>query len=460
MARKLKTIMVIDDDRDTCWLLSQVLGSQGFCIKTVFDGRSAIAELVNVSPELVLLDLNLPEIDGMGVLEEIRKSNKDVIVIILSGYGDTKRVVNAMKLGAFDYITKPFNNKELAALIKNAMESRLKDDTEGARQNISLSSPESVKGISPQIRHVFELIEAVAPTNMTVVLQGESGTGKELMARLIHSKSSRKNGPFVALDCGTLQETLVESELFGYEKGAFTGAAERKEGHFELANKGTLFLDEVANIKESVQLKLLRVLQERRVRHLGGKKDIPVDVRIITATNTTMSELVKLGKFRGDLYYRLNEFLLELPPLRCRSGDIPVLAEHFIEEANLELGKKVKGLTEKVTRLFLNYAWPGNVRELKNIIRRAVLMTESEYMDIGDMPGELRGARDETGADVSNGDVSLRGVLKESIKDLEREAIEKALALAKNNKSKAAKILQIDRTTLYSKLKSLGILDL
>jgi len=460
MARKLKTIMVIDDERDTCWLLSQVLGSQGFCIKTVFDGRSAIAELVNVSPELVLLDLNLPEIDGMGVLEEIRKSNKDVIVIILSGYGDTKRVVNAMKLGAFDYITKPFNNKELAALIKNAMESRLKDDTEGARQNISLSSPESVKGISPQIRHVFELIEAVAPTNMTVVLQGESGTGKELMARLIHSKSSRKNGPFVALDCGTLQETLVESELFGYEKGAFTGAAERKEGHFELANKGTLFLDEVANIKESVQLKLLRVLQERRVRHLGGKKDIPVDVRIITATNTTMSELVKLGKFRGDLYYRLNEFLLELPPLRCRSGDIPVLAEHFIEEANLELGKKVKGLTEKVTRLFLNYAWPGNVRELKNIIRRAVLMTESEYMDIGDMPGELRGARDETGADVSNGDVSLRGVLKESIKDLEREAIEKALALAKNNKSKAAKILQIDRTTLYSKLKSLGILDL
>src|SRR3989304_1690815 len=460
MARKLKTIMVIDDDRDTCWLLSQVLGSQGFCIKTVFDGRSAIAELVNVSPELVLLDLNLPEIDGMGVLEEIRKSNKDVIVIILSGYGDTKRVVNALKLGAFDYITKPFNNKELAALIKNAMESRLKDDTEGARQNISLSSPESVKGISPQIRHVFELIEAVAPTNMTVVLQGESGTGKELMARLIHSKSSRKNGPFVALDCGTLQETLVESELFGYEKGAFTGAAERKEGHFELANKGTLFLDEVANIKESVQLKLLRVLQERRVRHLGGKKDIPVDVRIITATNTTMSELVKLGKFRGDLYYRLNEFLLELPPLRCRSGDIPVLAEHFIEEANLELGKKVKGLTEKVTRLFLNYAWPGNVRELKNIIRRAVLMTESEYMDIGDMPGELRGARDETGADVSNGDVSLRGVLKESIKDLEREAIEKALALAKNNKSKAAKILQIDRTTLYSKLKSLGILDL
>ncbi|HLA05005.1 MAG TPA: sigma-54 dependent transcriptional regulator [Syntrophales bacterium] len=460
MARKLKTIMVIDDDRDTCWLLSQVLGSQGFCIKTVFDGRSAIAELVNVSPELVLLDLNLPEIDGMGVLEEIRKSNKDVIVIILSGYGDTKRVVNAMKLGAFDYITKPFNNKELAALIKNAMESRLKDDTEGARQNISLSSPESVKGISPQIRHVFELIEAVAPTNMTVVLQGESGTGKELMARLIHSKSSRKNGPFVALDCGTLQETLVESELFGYEKGAFTGAAERKEGHFELANKGTLFLDEVANIKESVQLKLLRVLQERRVRHLGGKKDIPVDVRIITATNTTMSELVKLGKFRGDLYYRLNEFLLELPPLRCRSGDIPVLAEHFIEEANLELGKKVKGLTEKVTRLFLNYAWPGNVRELKNIIRRAVLMTESEYMDIGDMPGELQGARDETGTDVSNGDVSLRGVLKESIKDLEREAIEKALALAKNNKSKAAKILQIDRTTLYSKLKSLGILDL
>jgi len=460
MARKLKTIMVIDDDRDTCWLLSQVLGSQGFCIKTVFDGRSAIAELVNVSPELVLLDLNLPEIDGMGVLEEIRKSNKDVIVIILSGYGDTKRVVNAMKLGAFDYITKPFNNKELAALIKNAMESRLKDDTEGARQNISLSSPESVKGISPQIRHVFELIEAVAPTNMTVVLQGESGTGKELMARLIHSKSSRKNGPFVALDCGTLQETLVESELFGYEKGAFTGAAERKEGHFELANKGTLFLDEVANIKESVQLKLLRVLQERRVRHLGGKKDIPVDVRIITATNTTMSELVKHGKFRDDLYYRLNEFLLELPPLRRRSGDIPVLAEHFIEEANLELGKKVKGLTEKATRLFLNYAWPGNVRELKNIIRRAVLMTESEYMDIGDMPGELQGARDETGTDVSNGDVSLRGVLKESIKDLEREAIEKALALAKNNKSKAAKILQIDRTTLYSKLKSLGILDL
>lgn len=460
MAKKLKTILVVDDDRDTCWLLSQVLGSYGFCIKTVFDGKSAIAELVNASPELVLLDLNLPEIDGMGVLEEIRKKNKDVIVIILSGYGDTKRVVNAMKLGAFDYITKPFNNKELAALIKNAMESRLKAGTEGTRQNNALSLPESVKGISPQIMHVLDLTEVVAPTNMTVVLQGESGTGKELMARLIHSKSARKNGPFVALDCGTLQETLVESELFGYEKGAFTGAAERKEGHFELANNGTLFLDEVTNIKESVQLKLLRVLQERRVRHLGGKKDIPVDVRIITATNTTMTELVKLGKFRDDLYYRLNEFLLELPPLRCRSGDIPVLAGHFIEEANLELGKKVRGLTEKANRVFLNYAWPGNVREIRNVIRRAVLMTESEYIDIGDVPGELQGARGETVADVSCGDVSLRGVLKESTKDLEREIIEKALALAKNNKSKAAKILQIDRTTLYSKLKSLGIRDL
>ncbi len=460
MARKLKTIMVVDDDKDTCWLLSQVLGSQGYCVKTVFDGRSAIAELVNASPELVLLDLNLPDIDGTRVLEEIRTRNKDAIVIILSGYGDTKRVVNAMKLGAFDYITKPFNNKDLAALVKNAMESRLKADTEGARQNNALSSPESVKGISPQIRHVFELIEAVAPTNMTVVLQGESGTGKELMARLIHSKSCRKNGPFVALDCGTLQETLVESELFGYEKGAFTGAVERKEGYFELANNGTLFLDEVANIKDSVQLKLLRVLQERRVRHLGGKKDIPVDVRIITATNITMTELVKLGKFRDDLYYRLNEFRLELPPLRCRSGDIPVLAGYFIEEANLELGKKVRGLTEQATRAFLNYGWPGNVRELRNIIRRAVLMTEAEYMDIGDVPRELQGVLDETGADVSCGDVSLRGVLKESTKDLERDMIEKALALAKNNKSKAAKILQIDRTTLYSKLKSLKIRDL
>ncbi len=458
MGRKLKTIMVVDDDRDACWLLSQALGSQGFCVKTVFDGRTAIAEFVNVSPELVLLDLNLPERDGMAVLEEIRKKNKDATVIILSGYGDTKRVVNAMKLGAFDYITKPFNNKELAALIKNALESRL--DTEGARKDTALSSQESVKGVSPQIGHVFELIEAVAPTNMTVVLQGESGTGKELMARLIHSKSARKNGPFVALDCGTLQETLVESELFGYEKGAFTGATERKEGHFELANNGTLFLDEVANIKESVQLKLLRVLQERRVRHLGGKKDIPVDVRIITATNITMSELVKHGKFRGDLYYRLNEFLLELPPLRLRGGDIPVLAEHFIEEANLELGKKVRGLTEKASKVFLNYAWPGNVRELKNIIRRAVLMTKSEYMDIGDVQGMLQGARDETGADAVWRDVSLRGVLRESTKDMERGMIERALTLAKNNKSKAAKILQIDRATLYSKIKSLNIRDL
>lgn len=457
MAKKLRTILVVDDDRDTCWLLSQVLGSYGYCIKTAFDGRSALAELSNASPELVLLDLNLPEIDGMGVLEEIRKRNKDVIVIILSGYGDTKRVVNAMKLGAFDYITKPFNNKELAALIKNAMESCRRGDMEGTHKNAALSSPESVRGISPQIRHVLELIEVVAPTNMTVVLQGESGTGKELMARLIHSKSARKNGPFVALDCGTLQETLVESELFGYEKGAFTGAAERKEGHFELANHGTLFLDEVTNIRESVQLKLLRVLQERSVRHLGGKKDIPVDVRIITAANTTMAELVKLGTFRGDLYYRLNEFIVDLPPLRCRGGDIPVLAAHFIEEANTELGKNVRGLTEKASMAFSNYAWRGNVREFRNVIRRAVLMAESEYIDISDVPGELLVAGDETGSDITCGDVSLRGVLKASTKDLEREMIEKALTLAKNNKSKAAKILQIDRTTLYSKIKSLGI---
>ena len=457
----MEKILIVDDDKDMRDILSDIIKLEGYEAITADDGRKALKKIRMHSPDLVLLDIRLPEMDGMKVLEEIKKIDKDLIAIMLTAYGGVKDAVHSMKLGAFDYITKPFDNEEIVLNIKRAFQTRylgreverLRGILEGKR------IVERFLGESPQIKQVLNKIKIVAPTNMTVIIQGESGTGKELIARMIYQESLRKDKPFIAIDCGAIPETLVESELFGYEKGAFTGADAQKEGKFEQAHGGTLFLDEITNLPQSLQAKLLRVIQERKVQHLGSSaKEIMIDVRVIAATNTILSDEVLKGRFRDDLYHRLNEFNINLPPLREREGDIPLLAKYFLEEANLEFNKKIEGISGEAMKSFLNYSWPGNVRELRNEIRKAALLTDSNHIREISLPADAVSDPERFDPlEVLDKGMSLREITKKTIEMIEKEIIEKALIQAKNNKTKAAKILQIDRMTLYSKIKYLGL---
>jgi two-component system response regulator HydG len=461
-------ILIVDDDKDMRDILSNLISSDGYKAITASNGRKALIKTRAHSPDLVLLDVRLPEIDGLKVLEEIKKMDKNIPIIMLTAYEDVKSAVQAMKSGAFDYITKPFDNEEMALNIKRALQTRyLYREVENLRRRLEEKTDRArFMGESPRIKQVLNQVKLIAPTNMTVIIQGESGTGKELIARMIHEESLRHDKPFIAVDCGTLPENLVESELFGYEKGAFTGADKRKEGSFESANGGTLFLDEMINLPLSLQVKLLRVIQERKVQHLGGTKEIKIDVRIITATNAILSDEVKKGRFRGDLYYRLNEFNINLPPLREREEDIPSLAKYFLEEAKLEFNKKIEDISGEGMKSLLNYSWPGNVRELRNEVRKAALLTDSNYIREINLPVDVTSNFEivipprpplEKGGEGGFEGLSLREATKKITEEAEKKVIKEALAQAKNNKSKAAKILKIDRMTLYSKIKALGL---
>lgn len=452
----MERILVVDDDRDLQFTISNILRNEGYETVAVGNGERAYRAIKKNSFNLVLLDIRLPDTNGMKLLGEIRKIDKDLNVIMITGYGDVNDVVAAMRLGAFDYITKPFDNRELVIRIKKALQSQsLSREIENLRRRLGESIVEKeAMGESPQIKRVLNQVRIVAPTDLTVILQGGSGTGKELMAHVIHKMSRRVDKPFIAIDCGTIPEALAESELFGYEKGAFTGSDIKKEGRFEQANGGTLFLDEIANLSDALQIKLLRVIQERRIRHLGGKKDIKIDVRIIIATNISLYEAVKTGKFRNDLFHRLNEFQIELPSLRERREDIPILANFFLNEANNEFNKKITGFSAETMKFFLIYHWPGNVRELRNLVRKAVLLTDSQMISFPHLSLEAIRPQDEI--DVKR--LLSKGLSFEEItKNFERDLIRKALEKSGNNKTKAAKILQMHRKALYRKMKSLDL---
>jgi len=452
----METILVVDDDRDFCFNLSAVLRAEGYGVVSAGDGRGALKAVERNCPNLVLLDFKLPSMDGMEILEKMRKIDKDLIIIMLTAYSDVKEAVKAIKLGAFDYVTKPFNNEELVFTIRKALKTQyLSREVERLRKKLGEKETiEIVMGESPQIKKVLKQVEIVAVTSMTVILEGESGTGKEVIANLIYQKSKRANKPFVPIDCGAIPESLVESELFGYEKGAFTGAEERKEGKFEQAQGGTLFLDEIANLSLAVQAKLLRVIEERKLQHLGGKKDISVNVRIIVATGTKLWEEVRAGKFRNDLFHRLNEFCINLPPLIERKEDIPVLAKCFLEEENQKLNKKVEEISPEAMKHLLVYNWPGNVRELKNAIRKAVLLADSTMISSDDLGlnNSTLPKSPQFQPDLDKG-TSLWEMTKKATEQIEREAIRQTLTKVSGNKTKAAKILKIDRTSLYSKIR-------
>lgn len=448
-------ILVIDDEENMLELYSRILGKEGYKVTTALTAEEALDLFRSKVFDLIIADLALPGMNGVELLKKVKEEDPDIPYILITAYGTVESAVEAMKLGAFDYIPKPFQTEELKIVIKKALkEYQLAQELKRLRSEVKERySFGNIVGRSKKMLAIFDLVGRVAASNSTVLIQGESGTGKELIARAIHYNSLRKDKPFVAIDCSILPETLLESELFGHVRGAFTGAMKAKKGLFEEANGGTIFLDEIGNISLPIQAKLLRVLQEREIKPLGSTDTIKVDVRIIAATNTDLKELVASGAFREDLYYRIAVIPIVLPPLRERKEDIPLLVDCFLEKFSKENNKPLKRITPKALALLTEYDWPGNVRELENIIERAVLVSDSEEIDESCFPSEIRRLGDES---VSL-NISLKGEVNKVKGSVEIEAIKKALALCGGNKTLAAKKLGISRSSLYNKLKEYGI---
>ena len=484
-----KTVLIGEDEKDMQEVLSEVLVRRGYIALSASNGEEVLQELRNKSPDVVLLDIRLPKLDGLKTLEKIRRMNLAVPVVMMTAYGDVPTAIQAMRLGAVDYITKPFKNEDVVDALRKALEMdslskeitvlrdqqvaskglingenlQIRKELEEMRREREETSFLNQMGVSPEIQRIIHQVKQVATTDFTIILQGETGTGKELAAQAIHQLSRRRENPFVAVDCGAIPDTLIESELFGYEKGAFTGAHGTKEGYFEQANKGTLFLDEISNLPKHTQIKLLRALQERKVVHLGGKKVIPVDVRVIAATNVDLEGEVKRNQFRNDLFYRLNEFSIVLPPLRERKEDIPVLANRFLKEANQELGKKVREITGGAIETLIQYPWPGNVRELKNVMKRAVLLSSDQIEPQHLAPLIARSASG--GSEIDSSEVhlgikkglSLNEITRKVTEQVEKDVIQRVLKTTEGKKTKAAQFLGIDYKTLYRKMKQYGM---
>ncbi len=474
-------ILIIEDDIDMSLLLKKFLTKNGYEVVTVANGKNGIAAFETNQPDLVLCDYRLGDMEGVEVLKRIKDIEPSVPFIIMTGYSDIRTAVNVMKMGAFDYLAKPLLPDETLQIIRRAFASRnqvahIIIDEESttstfpiitkAKTNVGKS--DYVFGKSPHSRELLRQIDLVAPTNYSVIIYGESGAGKEAIAQTIHKKSKRSKQPFIAMDCGAISKELAGSELFGHEKGSFTGALTTKIGHFELANGGTIFLDEITNLPYDIQSSLLRVVQERKIKRVGGNKEIPIDVRIIVASNENLNEAYKKGKFREDLFHRFNEFHLTVAALRDRKEDLLMYANFFLNIANQEVGKNVEGFTSEVEELFLKYPWYGNLREMKNVVRRAVLLTEGTAVEAKSLPFEISNytrttmaIADDKQESVIEPNISVVNDTREEKPDLksvalvaEYDLIIKVLKEVNYNKSKAAKNLNIDRKTLYNKMKA------
>jgi len=476
-----KRILIIDDDIDICTLLSRFLNKEGYESEVAYTGSKGIAKFKEASFDVVLCDYRLGDKDGRDVLAELKTINPQAVVLIITGYSDIKTAVEVIKLGAYDYITKPLIPAEVLNVISSALKSGqapVKSSVVASSASTSSSAAgtaakraalktngEYLIGESESTKELYRQIEIIAPTNYSIILYGESGTGKEVIAKTIHQYSDRRNKPFIAMDCGTLSKELAGSEMFGHVKGAFTGALADKEGHFEMANGGTLFLDEVANLGLDIQATLLRVIQERKFKRVGGTKEMDLDIRIIVASNENLQDAYHKGKFREDLYHRFNEFSINLPPLRQRRQDIPLFAQFFLDRTNEELHKNVEGFDDDVMNMFLNYAWPGNLREFRNVVRRAVLLTTGNKITAKTLPWEITNVNifakhpdtSATAVQPTTASAASPGKeidLKDAAAKAEYDTIMNLLKEVNNNKSKAAEILKIDRKTLYNKIKS------
>jgi DNA-binding NtrC family response regulator len=440
-------VLLVEDNADAREAWSTLISSWGYRVDTAEDGERALQLIEGSHPQILLLDLRLPKKDGLAVLSEIRTNGWDLPTIVISGEGEIEDAVQSIKLGAYDYLRKPVDPHHLEVLLNNLRThlSVSKENLILRRRLIEAGELGPLVGQSLAMRRVMASIEQVAPSSASVVIVGESGTGKELAARTIHDGSPRSNGPYIAINCAALPETLMESELFGHERGAFTGADRRREGCFELATGGTLLLDEIGEMKPELQAKLLRVLEERKIRRLGGSTEVSVDVRVLAATNRNLEVQLREGRFREDLYYRLNVFTIQLPTLRERPEDLPTLVEHFLRQLTPSAGKQVIGMEAECLELLKSQRWPGNVRQLRNVVERALIVTRGPMISVADLPTEIKpGSSERSALDVHVG-MSLSAV--------KRELLLQTLNLTGGNKVKAAEILGVSIKTLYNNLK-------
>jgi DNA-binding NtrC family response regulator len=489
-----KKVLIADDEINIRRVLEAILRRDGYEVVTAANGDEALAGMSH-DISTVITDLKMPGLDGMGLLKRLSVDYPDVPVVMITAHGSVENAVEAVKLGAFDYVEKPFDQEQIRQIVAKALRTHMLARRDARPENTTPRGRFRLVGESTAIRQVYQVVEKVADTPSTVLITGESGTGKELVARALHDYSSRSGGPFIKINCAAIPKTLMESELFGYEKGAFTGAVGSKPGRFELANGGSLFLDEIGEIPIEMQVKLLRVLQESEFERVGGIKTIKVDVRLITATNRDLAAEIASGGFRDDLYYRLNVVPIHLPPLRERRGDIPLLVDHFITRFNERLKKQVTGAEPEAIDALVSHGWPGNIRELENVIERTLLFCEGPLIHMADLPGELGGtphqamspptATEERVPSTSTSSGGLPaittpaaplppaasgppvgeevGSLKEAVRAeterVERELIQRALDETAGNVTKAARKLQISRKSLQTKMKELGLRD-
>ncbi len=453
---KVRSVLIVDDEVGVRESLKMIL-KKDYEVFLAKDAEETFSQIKEHCPDVILLDIILPGLDGLKVLEQIKQNDPDIIVIMITATKTVKTAVEAMKLGAYHYVTKPFDNDELRLIISRSLsENALKQELIFRREEMDKSLDfGNIIGKSKLMKEIFKVVTQIADSKSTALIMGESGTGKELISRAIHYNSNRKNYPFVTINCAAIPETLIESELFGHEKGAFTNAIERKLGRFEVAHQGTLFLDEIGELSLATQAKILRFLEEKEFNRVGGSKTIKVDVRLITATNKDLNQLIKKGSFREDLFYRINVVPIVIPPLRDRKEDIPVLIDHFINKFNIENNKTVKGFNKEALELMMQYEWPGNVRELENLVERVIALTSNEHIQLSELPLSFKNIPKINGLKESVLDGKVSFIQAEE--EFEREVILDALKRTNNIQSHAAEILGISRRILKYKMDKLGI---
>jgi two-component system response regulator AtoC len=454
----MRRILVVDDEENIRLVLRTLLKKHGFDVEVADSGEAALGLLEAFDPDVILTDVRMPRMGGLDLLATLRAKQHPATVIVMSAYGNVDLAIDAMKAGAYDYVSKPFKPDEIVLALRKAEEREtLRRENRALREQIQKENQfESILAKSKEMLDIFRTISKIADFKTTVLVTGESGTGKELVARAIHSRSGRSAAPFVAINCGAIPENLLESELFGHKRGAFTDATADRRGLFEEAHGGTLFLDEIGELPVNLQVKLLRVVQEERIRRLGDSKDIEVNVRLIAATHRDLAADVKAGRFREDLFYRINVLLIHIPPLRSRREDVNLLIDHFILRNNARLGTRSRGVSTEARKLLLEYAWPGNVRELENTVERAMVLAESDLIDVGDLPERIRDALDPVQVHLASGELSI----KRTAAAIEQILIRRALQKTKGNRTRAADLLEISHRALLYKIKDYKITDL
>jgi two-component system response regulator AtoC len=451
----MRRVLVVDDEENLRLVVRTFLKREGYEVEVAATGEEALALVETFGPDVILTDVRMPKMGGLDLLATLKAKGIDATVIVMSAYGNVDLALEAIKAGAYDYIQKPFKAEEVVLTLRKAEEREaLRRENRALRQEIRKENLfEDILAKSPPMQLVFKTISKIADYKTTALITGESGVGKELVARAIHRRGNRRGGPFIAVNCGAIPETLLESELFGYRKGAFTDASTDRTGLFEQANHGTLLLDEIGELPLSLQVKLLRVLQEETIRRLGDTKDQKVDVRILAATHRDLAAETKAGRFREDLYYRINVLPIVIPPLRDRREDIPILIDHFLARNNARFGTHIRGVDPEARRLLLEYGWPGNVRELENSIERAMVLAEKETLGVDDMPERVREAKDPIQLHLTSGELSI----KKTARVIEEILIRRALTKTKGNRTRAAEVLEISHRALLYKIKDYHI---